>query len=103
MFFFLQNHNDNHKNSMAGNTFIIELAARDKIQAYMYTFTGIQDKGGNHLTQFTGLLLRTVDHIVDQALKSEAAPERSASAMAGSYLSLTDQRRARSVFSAEPY
>ena len=27
-------------------------------QVYMYTYTGLQDKKSNHLTQFVGLLLR---------------------------------------------
>ncbi len=42
---------------MAGQTFVIELNAGDRIQAYMYTFTGLQDKPGNHLTQFTGIVI----------------------------------------------
>ena len=27
-------------------------------QIYLYTFTGLHDKAGNHLTQFMGLLLK---------------------------------------------
>ena len=53
-----QNHNDNHKNSMAGTCTIVQLNAGDKIQVYMYTFTGLHDKPGNSLTQFAGCLLR---------------------------------------------
>jgi len=55
---FDQNHIDNHKNSMAGQTVLIELAQGDRVQVYLYTFTGLHDKPGNHLTQFLGLLLK---------------------------------------------
>ena len=27
-------------------------------QVYVYTFTGLHDKGANHLTQFLGIMLR---------------------------------------------
>ena len=27
-------------------------------QVYLYTFTGLHDKAGNHLTQFMGVLLK---------------------------------------------
>ena len=30
------------------------------LQLYMYTFSGLQDKKGNHLTQFMGFLVRPV-------------------------------------------
>ena len=36
---------------MKGNNFYI-------FQVYVYTFTGLHDKGANHLTQFLGFLLR---------------------------------------------
>jgi len=58
-----QNHVDNHKNSMVGNSIIVELAAGDKVQVYMYTFTGLHDKPGNRLTQFMGYLLRPLDQL----------------------------------------
>jgi len=53
-----QNHNDNHRNSMAGQNILLELLPQDKVQVYVYTFTGLQDKPANHLTQFLGFLLR---------------------------------------------
>ncbi len=84
---------------MAGQTFILELAVGDRIQVYMYTFTGLHDKPSNHLTQFSGLLLKPVDHIVEPA---QPMPERSSSAMSGSYLSLPSSR-ARSVLSSERF
>ena len=28
------------------------------VQVYLYTFTGLHDKAGNHLTQFMGVLLK---------------------------------------------
>ena len=99
LIFSFQNHQDNHKNSMAGQTFILELAVGDRIQVYMYTFTGLHDKPSNHLTQFSGLLLKPVDHIVEPA---QPMPERSSSAMSGSYLSLPSSR-ARSVLSSERF
>ena len=34
---------------------------RDKVQVYMFTGTGLQDKQNNHLTQFVGLFLRPKD------------------------------------------
>ena len=57
-----QNHNDNHKNSMAGTCTFVHLAAGDKVQVYMYTFTGLHDKPGNSLTQFAGCLMKAIDN-----------------------------------------
>ena len=53
-----QNHTDNHRNSMAGQVCLTHLRVGDKVQVYMYTFTGIFDKAANHLTQFCGFLIR---------------------------------------------
>jgi hypothetical protein len=53
-----QNHNDNHRNSMAGQTLLLELNPGDRVQLYMYTFSGLQDKKANHLTQFVGFLMK---------------------------------------------
>ena len=36
-----QNHIDNHRNSMAGNTMLVDLVPGDKVQVYMYTFSGL--------------------------------------------------------------
>ena len=48
---------------MVGNSIIVELAAGDRVQVYMYTFTGLHDKPGNRLTQFMGCLLRPLDRL----------------------------------------
>ena len=63
---FDQNHVDNHKNSMAGTSLIINLNQGDKVQVYMYTFTGLQDKPGNHLTQFMGFLIKANDKVTSK-------------------------------------
>ena len=72
-----QNHIDNHRNSMASQTVVTELNQGDRVQVkdlekknlltfkfklfvfqlYMYTFSGLQDKKANHLTQFVGFLV----------------------------------------------
>ena len=52
-----QNHIDNHRNSMAGNTVLVDLMPGAKVQLYMYTFSGLHDKKANHLTQFVGFLV----------------------------------------------
>lgn len=59
--FYDQNHDSNHKNSMVGQSVILELEVGDKVQVYMFTGTGLQDKQNNHLTQFVGLFLRPKD------------------------------------------
>ena len=61
-----QNHVDNHKNSMAGQTCLVDLMKGDKIQLYMYTFTGILDKAGNRLTQFMGILMKPMQGCMDE-------------------------------------
>ena len=82
---FDQNHIDNHKNSMAGQTVLMELAQGDRVQVtlslawntpmiwtfqvYLYTFTGLHDKPGNHLTQFLGLLLKPLSDLPAQTEK----------------------------------
>ena len=48
---------------MVGNSIIVELEAGDRVQVYMYTFTGLHDKPGNRLTQFMGYLLRPLDQL----------------------------------------
>ena len=90
---------DNHKNSMVGQTFLIELEVGDKLQAYMYTFTGLHDKPGNHLTQFTGILLKPVDCISAQPIVERSA---STSSAMSTYLSVPDTKRPRSALSVEP-
>ena len=52
-----QNHIDNHRNSMASQTVVTELSQGDRVQLYLYTFSGLHDKKANHLTQFCGFLV----------------------------------------------
>ena len=59
--FYDQNHESNHKNSMVGQSVVVELGQGDKIQVYMYTHTGIMDKRSNWLTHFIGVFLRPKD------------------------------------------
>lgn len=55
---FDQNHKDNHKNSMAGTTVIINLKKGDEVVVYAYTGTWIADFPMNHYTHWVGLLLK---------------------------------------------
>jgi hypothetical protein len=73
---FDQNHIDNHKNSMAGQTVLMELAVGDRVQVYLYTFTGLHDKPGNHLTQFMGVLLRPMDALPESSIQTEKPKKR---------------------------
>ena len=56
--FYDQNHESNHKNSMVGQSVLLDLKVNDKVQVYMFTHTGLQDKRSNHLSQFVGIFLR---------------------------------------------
>jgi len=56
--FYDQNHDSNHKNSMASQSVIADLSTGDKIQIYMYTHTGLMDKKSNFFTHFCGIFLR---------------------------------------------
>ena len=76
---------------MAGQTVLIELAQGDRVQVdyllpitsyliyvfilkvYLYTFTGLHDKPGNHLTQFLGLLLKP---LTDRPAQTEKPRKR---------------------------
>merc|ERR1712110_1353678 len=62
--FYDQNHDSNHKNSMVGQSVVVELGQGDKIQIYMFTPTGIMDKRSNWLTHFVGMFLRPKDFMV---------------------------------------
>ena len=84
---------------MVGQTFLIELEVGDKLQAYMYTFTGLHDKPGNHLTQFTGILLKPVDCVSSQPIVERSL---SSSSAMSTYLNVPDTKRPRSALSAEP-
>ena len=73
---FVQNHIDNHKNSMASQTVIMELAQGDRVQVYLYTFSGLHDKPGNHLTQFVGVLLKPLISLPESSLQTEKPKKR---------------------------
>merc|ERR1711884_832179 len=55
---FDQNHKDNHKNSMAGQTIIMECVRGDEVVVYAYTGTWLADFPMNHYTHWVGLLLK---------------------------------------------
>merc|ERR1711973_1045374 len=55
---FDQNHKDNHKNSMAGQTIIINVNRGDEIVVYAYTGTWLADFPMNHYTHWVGILLK---------------------------------------------
>jgi len=55
---FDQNHKDNHKNSMAGQTIIIDCVKGDEVVVYAYTGTWLADFPMNHYTHWVGLLLK---------------------------------------------
>jgi len=73
---FDQNHIDNHKNSMASQTVIMELAQGDRVQVYLYTFSGLHDKPGNHLTQFVGVLLKPLISLPESSIQIEKPKKR---------------------------
>merc|ERR1712168_1092364 len=55
---FDQNHKDNHKNSMAGQTIVIDCMRGDEVVVYAYTGTWLADFPMNHYTHWVGLLLK---------------------------------------------
>jgi len=55
---FDQNHKDNHKNSMAGQSIILEVKKGDEIVVYAYTGTWLADFPMNHYTHWVGILLK---------------------------------------------
>ncbi len=71
--FYDQNHESNHKNSMAGQSVLVEAEAGDKVQVYAFTDTGLQDKRNNHLTHFVGLFLRPKDFMPEVRLQEQMA------------------------------
>lgn len=72
--FYDQNHDSNHKNSMASQSIVAELVPGDRVQVYMYTHTGLMDKKSNWFTHFIGMFLRPKDFMVElpPALESTA-------------------------------
>merc|ERR1711981_1465277 len=67
---FDQNHKDNHKNSMAGTTILINLKRGDEVVVYAYTGTWLADFAMNHYTHWVGLLLKPNEEEVDGFLKT---------------------------------
>jgi len=55
---FDQNHKDNHKNSMAGQSIVLDCARGDEIVIYAYTGTWLADFPMNHYTHWVGMLLK---------------------------------------------
>jgi len=73
---FDQNHKDNHKNSMAGTTILLQLKKGDEVCVYAYTGTWLADFPMNHYTHWVGLLLKPSEEEQDQMMKeAEAAVE----------------------------
>lgn len=58
---FDQNHKDNHKNSMAGTSILINLKKGDEVVVYAYTGTWLADFPMNHYTHWVGMLLKPSD------------------------------------------
>jgi len=67
---FDQNHKDNHKNSMAGTTIMLELKKGDEVCVYAYTGTWLADFPMNHYTHWVGLLLKPSAEEEDNMLKA---------------------------------
>jgi hypothetical protein len=68
---FDQNHKDNHKNSKAGQSIVIDCIRGDEIVIYAYTGTWLADFPMNHYTHWVGLLLKPSQEELDQ-LRKEA-------------------------------
>lgn len=66
---FDQNHKDNHKNSMAGTTILLNLKKGDEVCVYAYTGTWLADFPMNHYTHWVGLLLKPSLEEEDNFLK----------------------------------
>ena len=70
---FDQNHKDNHKNSMAGQTIIINAKRGDEIVVYAYTGTWLADFPMNHYTHWVGMLLKPSQEEIDTMRKEAMA------------------------------
>merc|ERR1712076_356964 len=66
---FDQNHKDNHKNSMAGNTILLNLKQGDEVCVYAYTGAWLADFPMNHYTHWVGLLLKPSQEEEDNFMK----------------------------------
>merc|ERR1712033_80638 len=70
---FDQNHKDNHKNSMAGTTILLNLKRGDEVCVYAYTGTWLADFPMNHYTHWVGLLLKPSAEEQDAMMKEAEA------------------------------
>merc|ERR1711962_529517 len=66
---FDQNNKDNHKNSMAGTTILLQLKKGDEVCVYAYTGTWLADFPMNHYTHWVGLLLKPSEEEEQQMMK----------------------------------
>ncbi|XP_023342315.1 uncharacterized protein LOC111712039 [Eurytemora carolleeae] len=69
--FYDQNHDSNHKNSMASQSIVADLEKGDRVQIYMYTHTGLMDKKSNLFTHFVGIFLRPKNFMVEPETEME--------------------------------
>merc|ERR1712116_58033 len=67
---FDQNHKDNHKNSMAGQSIVIDCVRGDEIVIYAYTGTWLADFPMNHYTHWVGILLKPDENEYNMIRKS---------------------------------
>merc|ERR1712024_228182 len=67
---FDQNHKDNHKNSMAGQSIVIDCIRGDEIVIYAYTGTWLADFPMNHYTHWVGILLKPDENEYNMVRKS---------------------------------
>merc|ERR1712010_169696 len=67
---FDQNHKDNHKNSMAGQSIVIDCIRGDEIVIYAYTGTWLADFPMNHYTHWLGILLKPDENEYNMVRKS---------------------------------
>jgi len=70
---FDQNHKDNHKNSMAGTTILLDLKKGDEVCVYAYTGTWLADFPMNHYTHWVGLLLKPSQLEEEEMMKNAEA------------------------------
>ena len=63
---FDQNHTDNHKNSMAGQTINIDSLRGDEIVVYAYTGIWLANFLMNHYTHWVGILLKPTEEEVNR-------------------------------------
>jgi len=67
---FDQNHKDNHKNSMAGQSIVMDCNRGDEIVIYAYTGTWLADFPMNHYTHWVGIMLKPDENEYNMIRKS---------------------------------